>query len=110
MELVVADVHGGHARRAVLEQAVREAARRRADVEAVEPADDEGAVVDGPLELLAAAADESRLGGEGYLGVVGEGVAGLGGGLSVDEDLPREDEALRQFARLREAARHDELV
>ena len=38
MELPVADVQGDHARRATLQQAVREPARRRAEVEATLPA------------------------------------------------------------------------
>ena len=110
VELVVADIDGGHARRPVLEEAVGEAARRSADVEAVEPFHREAEVDEGPFELLAAATHEAGFRGERDLGVLGEGVARLCRGLAVHAHFASENKALRHFAALSEAARHDKLV
>ena len=60
MELAVADVERDHARGAALEQAVGEAAGRRADVEAVPARRVDAERVERVRELLAAARDEPR--------------------------------------------------
>ena len=110
MELIVADVHRGDARRAVLQQAVGEAARRRADVEAVEPLDGESEMRERALELPAAAAHEALGRLDLDLRVVSHAVAGLGVGDALHAHLPLAHEALRERARLREPARHQQFV
>ena len=60
MELPVADVDGDDRRRAALEDAVGEPARRRAGVEHASAFDVDGEGVEGGVELLAAPADEPR--------------------------------------------------
>ena len=60
VELAVADVERDHARRAALEQDVREAAGRGADVEAVAPGRVDPERVERVRELVAAARDVRR--------------------------------------------------
>ena len=60
MKLAVADVERDHVRRAVLEQAVGEAAGGRADVEAAQPVRGHAEGFERVLELLTAAGDVAR--------------------------------------------------
>jgi hypothetical protein len=110
VELVVADVDGGHARCAMLEEAVREAACRGADVKAVKSFDGKAKVDEGTFKLLTASAHEAGFGGERDLGVFGKGVARLRGGLAIHAHLAGQDETLGHLAALGEAAHHDKLV
>ena len=106
MELAVADVDRDDARRTGLEQAVREPARRGADVGAVAARDVDGERVERVLQLLAAARDEARRPLDVELGVLGDLLARL----VVAGDEPGEHERLRLRARLREPALDEEHV
>ena len=110
VQLVGADVEGEDAPGAVLQEAVGEAARGGADVEAAEVGDVEPEGVKGALEFLAAAADEAGFGEEGELGAFGDGLAGLEGLLAVEEDFAGEDEALGRLAGVDEAGLDKGLV
>jgi len=105
MELAVADVERDHARRAALEQAVGEAAGRRAQVEAVLAFGVDPERVERVRELLPAARDESRRGAHLELDVVGDLLARL----CETRHETGEDERLRLRAALREPAldQHD---
>ena len=70
MQLPVADVERDHARRAALEEHVGEAAGRRADVAAVEPADVEAERIERVRELVPRARDVRRRALDGQLGVL----------------------------------------
>ena len=72
MELPVADVDRDHARRAGLQQAVGEAARRRADVGAVASGDVDPERVERVLQLLPSPRDEARRPLDLELDVVGD--------------------------------------
>src|SRR5438270_241251 len=87
VELGGADVDGEHPAGAPLEQAVREAARRRPDVDAHAPLDREGEVIEGVDELLAAPADVGRSAAEVDVGVARNQGASLVDPLAVDHDL-----------------------
>ena len=104
MQLPVADVESDHRRGAVLEQAVGETARRRADVEARGPADVDAEHVERVLELLPAPRDVPRRRGDGQLDVLVE----LLPGLRVTCDPPGQDERLRLRAGLGETAFDEE--
>ena len=106
VELAVADVDRDDARGAALEQAVREAARRRADVEAVRAGHVEAEGVERVRELLAAAGDERRRPLDLELGVLVDLLAGL----RVPRDEPGQDEGLRLGTRLGEAALDEQHV
>ena len=103
MELPVADVQGDHARRAPLEQAVREPARRRAEVEAASPGRVDAERVERVRELLAASRDEPRRALDGELRVLPD----LLPRLVEPRHEPREDEGLSLSAALREPALHE---
>ena len=100
VQLAVADVDGDHARHAVLEQVVGEAAGGRADVDAVAPVELDLELLERVRELLAAPGDEARRPVDRELGVVGHLVAGL----VVAGNEAREHERLRLRAALRQAA------
>ena len=100
MELPVADVQRDHARRAPLEQAVRESARRRAEVEAASPGRVDAERVERVCELLAAARDEPRRALDGEHHVLPD----LLPRLVEPRNEPREDEGLSLSAALGEPA------
>ena len=100
MELAVAHVDRHDPRRAPLEQAVGEAAGRRAEVEAVEAGHVEAHGVERVGELLPAAGDEARRRLDRQLRVLVD----LRAGLRVAGHEPGEDERLRLRAALGEPA------
>ena len=100
VQLAVADVERDHARRPALQEHVREAARGRADVQGVPPANVEAEHFERVLELLAAARDEARRPVERELLVV----VHLGARLVEAGHEARHHQGLRLRPRLREAA------
>ncbi len=76
-QLPVADIERDHPTHTALEQAVREAARGGADIEAIHPGRIDAEHVERMCELLAATRDEGRLGYELYLGVLGHLLPGF---------------------------------
>ena len=106
VQLPVADVERDHARRTALEEDVGEAARRGADVDALEAGGIDAEPVQPVRELLAAARDIRRRALDRELGVVLHLVAGLV--VAVDE--AGEHERLRLRARLRKPALDEEDV
>src|SRR5262249_2202498 len=99
-QLPVADVEPDHARCTALEEDVREAARRGADVDAVEAGRVDAETVEPVRELLSAARDVRRRGLDLELGALVHLLAGL----VVTVDEAGEHERLGLRARLREAA------
>ena len=100
MELPVSDVDRDDARGTGLEEAVREASRRRADVGAVASRDVDVQRVERVLELLATARDEARR----SLDFQHDVVRDLLTRLVVTADEPGEHERLCLRARLRQSA------
>ena len=100
MELAAPDVEGDHARRAALEQDVREAAGRGTDVERVPPGRVDVELVEGVRELVAAARDEPRRPFDDEL----RRFVDLLAGLRVAVDEAGHHERLRLSAALGEAA------
>ena len=100
MELPVADVERDHPSGAALQEAVGEATRRGAEVEAVPPRGIDLERVERVRELLAAAGDEPRRALDVELGVVGD----LRAGLREARHEPGEHERLRLRAALGETA------
>ena len=109
-ELSPADVHGINLRRAVLEQAIGEAAGGRAEVERDQPGHVELKMFERVFEFVAAAADVFFAGVERE-GVIGpDRVAGFAGGPGVDADLAGEDGAFGLFAAFAKAAFNQRLI
>ena len=104
MKLAVADIEGDHARRPVLQQAIREASGRGPDVETVLAPWVEREQLERVRELLAAARDESW----GPLDLERDRFVELRARLVVARDEPGDDERLRLAAGLREATLHEE--
>ncbi len=100
MQLAVADVERDHARRAALQEHVREAARRGADVEAVEPADVDRERVERVRELVPGPRDVRRR----LLDLERDVVRHLLARLRVSRDESGHHERLRLGARLGEPA------
>ena len=100
MELAVSDVDRDDSSGPGLEQAVREASRRRADVGAVASRDVDVQRVERVLELLSSTRDEARRSRHLELGVVSD----LLSRLVVTADEPGEHERLCLRARLRQSA------
>ena len=100
------DVERDHARRAALEQDVREAAGRGADVERVPPGRVDPELVEGVRELVAAARDEPRRPLDDEL----RRFVHLLAGLLVAVDEARHHERLRLRAALGEPALDEEDV
>jgi aminoglycoside 6'-N-acetyltransferase len=100
MQLPVAHVDRDHARDAVLEQVVREAAGRGSDVDGVASVQLELELLEGVRELLAATRDEARRPLHVEVDVLGDLVPGL----VVAGDETGEDECLRLRAALGEPA------
>ena len=100
MELAVSDVDRDDARGAGLEQTVREASRRRADVDAIASRDVDVQRVERVLELLPSTRDEARRSRHLEYGVVSD----LLSRLVVAADEPGEHERLGLRARLRQSA------
>jgi aminoglycoside 6'-N-acetyltransferase len=96
MQLPVAHIDGDHARNAVLEQVVREAAGRGADVDRVASVQLELELLERVRELLASARNEPRRPLNVEVDVLGDLVPGL----VVARDETREDERLRLRAAL----------
>jgi hypothetical protein len=105
MQLPIAHVDREDARGSCLEEAVREPARRRADVGAVQAGDLEVEGVEGVTQLLASTRDEGRRLLDDELDVLRDLLSGLG----MATHAPGEHERLRLRARLGEAAlvQHD---
>ena len=99
MQLPVADVDGDDSGGAALEQAVREPARRGADVEAVEPGDVDSEGGERIVELVASPRDEAGA----ALDVDLRAVVDLLTRLLVTGDEPREHECLRLRTALRQS-------
>jgi hypothetical protein len=107
----VADVDRVDARRAALEQAVREPAGRGADVEAHAARGVDGERVERGRQLDAAARDVGmRRSGDLDLGVLRHGDARLVGAPAGDGDRAREDHRLRLLAGRSEAAQDEQAV
>jgi hypothetical protein len=105
VELAVAHVERVHPARAALEQDVGEAAGRGAHVQGDGARDVQPPGVERRRQLEPAAADVGqRRPQHGDAGVVGDGLAGLGGRPPVDLDRPGQDERLRPLPRLRQPA------
>ena len=106
VELAAADVERDHTRRAPLEEDVREAAGRGADVERVAPGRVDSEFLEGVRELVAAARDEPwRLLDDELRGLID-----LLAGLLVTVDEARHDERLRLRAALGKATLDQEDV
>jgi aminoglycoside 6'-N-acetyltransferase len=103
MQLPVAHVDRDHARDAVLEQVVREAAGRGSDVDGVASVQLELELLEGVRELLAATRDEARRPLHVKVDVLGDLVPGL----VVAGDETGQDERLRLCAALGEPALHE---
>ncbi len=106
MELSVADVDRDDARGAAVEEDVGEAARRRADVDAVEACGVDAEPVEAVRELLSPARDVARRLFNDEL----RALVDLVPRLVVALNAPRDDERLRLRPRLREAALDEEDV
>ena len=97
-ELALADVHGMNFRSAGLQQAVREAAGRSAEVNGREAGDVKLEVTEGVFEFLPAAADIFFSGNQREVVFGLYRVAGFGGCAVVDFDLAGHDGTLRLLA------------
>src|SRR5690348_7853524 len=106
VQLMRPDVEGDHSPCATLQEHVREAAGRRADVDAVEPGRIDAEPVEPVRELRAAARDVRLLSLDGQL----DRLIDLRPRLVVAWDEPRHDERLRLRSRLGEAALDEEDV
>ena len=105
VELAFADIDGEDLEGAMLEEAVREAARGGADVNAdLAVGGEEGEAEEGLFELEAAAANEALGLADAQGAVRGILVAGFASGGVIDEDFAGEDEALGFFAAFGQAA------
>ena len=111
VELVVPDVERDHARGAVLQQDVGEAAGGRADVERRDALDAHLKCFERMRELDAAAADP-RMIGLAHVDVGGlvDERAGLRHAHAVDVDVARQQHGPRSFSRLRESAGDEQLI
>ena len=103
-------IHGVHARRSALQQAVGEAARGGADIEADLARDVERKVAQRARQFESAAADIGRAREHLHRAIVVDRLAGLGGLLPVDQHLAGHDQRLRFLAGFGEAALHQQTV
>jgi len=110
IDLAGADIDGMDPRGSGLEQNVGESAGGGADIEADPAGDIDGEVGERASQFEAAAADVGRAREDLDAAVVGDGLAGLGGFLAVEEHLAGHDEGLGFFAGFSEAACQDEPV
>src|SRR5207244_7568636 len=110
VELSGADVHRVDARRTALQQAVGEAARGRADVDADPAADRRAELVERVRELLATPADVGRAPADLDLGGGLDERAGLVHATTVDEDLSGHDAAGCLLAAGQESFVYEEFV
>jgi hypothetical protein len=108
VELAFANIDGMHARGVTLEQTIREAARRCAEVGTNEAGARDGERVECGFELVAAAACVFLCSLDDEHSVFRDQVAGLMGELPVNADCSRENESLRFLAAFRQTA-SDEL-
>ena len=106
MQLPVADVDRDHTCGASLQQHVREAARRRADVDRVESPRVDAERVETVRELVAAARNVRRPARDGEVCILVDLLAGL----VVAGNLPGHHERLRLRARFRKPALHEDDV
>src|SRR6516162_1577316 len=109
-ELAASNIHRVNAGRTGLQQAVREAARRRTNVKADLARDVDRKAAKGGSELEAAAADVWRPRPHLDLSIVGDALSGLGRLLPVEDHFTRHNERLRFLARFGQAAVHQQAV
>jgi hypothetical protein len=109
-ELPLPYIHGEDPGGPVLQQAVREAAGGRAQIERDQPGHVESKMDQGVFQLVPAAADVFFPGIEGERVGGFDRVAGLACGLKVDADLAGEDKAFGLFAAFTKAAFNQGMV
>ena len=110
IELAGADIDRMDAHGSGLEQNVGESAGGGADIEAGPAGDIDGEVAERAGQLEAAAAHVGRAREDLDATVIGDGLAGLGGFLPVDEHLAGHDQGLGFLAGFGEPAFHNEPV
>ena len=110
IELTLPDVDRVNAGRATLQQHVREAARRRTDVDGDLAGDPKAERVKRARQLVAAARDVPRAGVDGDVGILGHGCGRAVGTAAVHTHGAREDERLGSLAAWGELTLHQELI
>ena len=109
MQLAAADIDGPHARRAALQQAIRESAGGRSHVKTYASSDIDSEMIDRGRELPSSAAHVRH--GLKHFDAAGgiDAVSRLVAFLSVDHDLPGDDQRAGFLARRYECALEQEL-
>jgi hypothetical protein len=110
VELSRTHIHRVHPRRSVLQQTVNEAACRRTDIDAAPACRVDVPVPESPFQLQPAAAHIPELLKEPNVGILGNAVTRLIRLLSVNQNVPGENESLRFRTRLDETTIDQKLI